>query len=1425
MNCKQVFPFFFLLFSLLVTRGDLHAQIQTPAAYPNTTLVNYVRAWEALAPEQNPVTLVTRPVRDVQQTTQYFDGLGRPLQTVTKQASPFLQDVVTATVYDAYGREQIKYMPFISKSAQGGDVTDDGSFKLDPFQQDSVFSKGQYPGETYYYSQTGFEASPLNRPITAYAPGNSWVGANRGTGMQYLVNSLSDSVQIWNISLTAGSLPVSAGVYPAGRLFKNVTADEQSHQVVEYKDKEGHVILKKVQVAASPGTAHVGWLNTYYVYDDLDNLRFVLQPRAVELINTTATHWVISQSIADELCFRYEYDYRKRMIIKKVPGAGEVWLIYDQWDRQVLSQDPNLRAQNKWLFTKYDTINRPIVIGFYTDATRNTQALMQAYVTTQNMGRAETFSNQVFPMYSLTTTFPAAVSADVMTYTYYDDYSWSRMYGAYGSKDNSYDANFATAQNTSYPYPQPLTQSVDTRGMVTGVATTSVMGGILTATYYDDRKRVIQVKQYNQTGGIDISTTQYDFSGKPLQTYLRHQKLGNTTQTHTVSTKITYDPGGRPKAIWKNIDNAGSDQLIDSIKYNELGQLQRKTLGNNLDSLVYDYNIRGWLTGINKQYLNTPSSNYFGMELAYDKTSSQAGTTTYLNPAYNGNIAGTIWKSAGDGVNRKYDFNYDNVNRLTGAAFLQNTAGSSWDKNKIDFSVDLLGYDANGNILSMRQKGFKVGGSSTIDSLIYSYQNTGASNKLTGVLDGANDQLSKLGDFKYNPTTKGATDYTYDNDGNLTADKNKDISSIVYNYLNLPTQVYMKGKGYIQYTYDNTGTKLRKVTLDSLTRRATTTLYIGGFVYQKTDTITSPGSSIDTLQFMAHEEGRARWAFHKYTTGTTAYGWEYDFMEKDHLGNTRVLLSQQKDTAKYVATMEAAYRTTENALFYNIPQTSVARPVALGYPVDTSIPGPNDSVARVNGSGQKVGPAIILKVMSGDVVDIGVKSYYNSITPSDTSSSFNDVLNSLAGAMVNMTGGAKGTLTQLNNTAGPLGGALSSFVTQYDQPIANKPMAYLNWILLDNQFNYVTGNFQSGAIPVSTYAAGVLGTLAQPGITMKKSGYLYIYVSNESKGWDVFFDNLSVTMRSGPMLEENHYYPFGLTMAGISDKALKAQYAENKSRYNRGTELQNKEFSDGSGLELYATNFRSLDPQLGRFWQIDPLLEISEDISPYAFGVDNPILHVDPMGLMPDSLPPVTVTPKNNNTNSSKGLAALSALTVGRAAVTDHPVARATVNTSIRFVSAEEANVASGYKQPPYKKGTTVMRFKSSVLGKYVRVYNSKNPNSNAVGRWIVQRSEIEGLSPTQIKDRLALPETPDQIADVDVPAGQEMESSVAGENEFGKGGGIQFKILSDLVKSWFKNPGSIQTPIPDIVLPESMFKTGTRIPIEEIPPIEDLIP
>src|SRR3984957_21343912 len=163
--------------------------------------------------------------------------------------------------------------------------------------------------------------------------------------------------------------------------------------------------------------------------------------------------------------------------------------------------------------------------------------------------------------------------------------------------------------------------------------------------------------------------------------------------------------------------------------------------------------------------------------------------------------------------------------------------------------------------------------------------------------------------------------------------------------------------------------------------------------------------------------------------------------------------------------------------------------------------------------------------MTGDSISIGVKSYYVAGgTAGSNTSSLSSVLNTLAGGLVALGGGGgHGTLPNLDNPSGsPVYNALNSyFYPTYDSTPGSKPKAYLNWILLDNQLNYVSGNNQSGAIPVGQ--PNQLNTLAT-NIKLNHSGFLYIWVSNETPNWNVFFDNLSVEHFSGPLIEENHYY-------------------------------------------------------------------------------------------------------------------------------------------------------------------------------------------------------------------------------------------------------------------------------------------------------------
>jgi RHS repeat-associated protein len=239
--------------------------------------------------------------------------------------------------------------------------------------------------------------------------------------------------------------------------------------------------------------------------------------------------------------------------------------------------------------------------------------------------------------------------------------------------------------------------------------------------------------------------------------------------------------------------------------------------------------------------------------------------------------------------------------------------------------------------------------------------------------------------------------------------------------------------------------------------------------------------------------------------------------------------------------------------------------------------------------------------------NILVSSWWNSgSTPGVPVSPLNDLISAISGSVGNL-GGSHATQIEIMNS-GVLSPNVTNFLNSQSGYNTSKPKAFINWILFDEKFNYVSASSGFDQVDVSN----TFKVHTQTGVQIAKSGYLYVYVSNETPNIDVFFDNLQVTHIRGPLVEETHYYPFGLTMQGISSKALNFGNPENKKKFNKGSELQNKEFSDGSGLEMYATPLRSLDPQLGRWWQIDSKPNFSE--SPYLAMGNNPILRADPLG-------------------------------------------------------------------------------------------------------------------------------------------------------------------------------------------------------------------
>ncbi|HEY4060850.1 MAG TPA: DUF6443 domain-containing protein, partial [Puia sp.] len=630
-----------------VTTTQVPAPDSTVAATPSgytvggvSPLVNYVRERDAMGRITDSALFDSAGYVDVKETTHYFDGLGRPLQTVNRQITPGSSpvDMVTPVVYDPFGREVYKYLPYVASTGN----TTDGRLKQDPFTDQKNFYQNIYPaeqpaytGEQVYYGQTNYEASPLNRPLKTLAPGNSWAGSGHGVSMQYLVNNSSDSVTIWNIASDTLSyinndittnIPTTAGYYAAGQLYKNVTIGEQGHAVVEYKDKDGLVILKKVQAGdvATDFSGYVGWLSTYYVYDELNQLRFVLSPKAVTIAYGNSWNLSTDTTTTQELCFRYEYDGRRRMLAKKVPGAGWVYMVYDQRDRMAYSQDVNMRGRSQWMATLYDGQNRSVATGMITYSGNRSQ--LQQYVDANSGGDGPgsdlsisgtslvsppqsldlsglengdqqalnlitldngfdtpdtvNFTAEIVPSSNMGVPFtntlqvvgnaqPSGSNFIGLTMTFYDEYS--------NTPDKQYTTTYnslldaGTNQHVETIPTAADQQAVQTIGLVTGSKVRVIEdpsdltkgNWLAAATFYDDRVRTIQTQSDNYKGGQDTVTNLYNFTGQVVTSYLAHaDPVASINNNTRIKTNLNYDHANRLLQVYKTINDADSTRRL-----------------------------------------------------------------------------------------------------------------------------------------------------------------------------------------------------------------------------------------------------------------------------------------------------------------------------------------------------------------------------------------------------------------------------------------------------------------------------------------------------------------------------------------------------------------------------------------------------------------------------------------------------------------------------------------------------------------------------------------------------------------------------------------------------------------------------------------------------------------------------------------------
>jgi RHS repeat-associated protein len=1166
-------------------------------------VINSITTFVPTVPLTNENTLNSQSAENVIKTTNYFDGLGRVIQSVNWQATPNKKDLIQPFMYDGFGREINQYLPITVNSNSGwykpGLLNANGSLAGDANAFYSNGTSDKITDDTAPYAKTVYDNSPLSRVIKQSSPGsvwqpdgnNSYSSSDKTRKFSYEYN-LNQEVLLWTYSYPSASNPlglINAGsnsnlnFYSINQLYKNKTKDENQNEVIEYKDKENRVILKKVQVSGNI------YAYTYYIYDDFGSLVCVLPPEAVSRLNTEYFIDGITDNGKNDFlkrwAFRYNYDERKRIIIKQIPGAELIYYVYDVRDRLVLSQDGNQRVQNKWSYFKYDRLNRPIITGIYTHPTSITQSDIKLLISSSSFFETYNGDNATHGYTNTASYFPSN-NVHVLTVTYYDNYNFILPLVNGGNNSIStynYQINDLPGQ---YVYGPIGSQNnfPNVRGQITGTKTNILNSTnyLYSISYYDDRYRLVQNISQNHKSGIDRITNKYDFSGKVTETMRTYVVSGTT---HQIKESFTYDHANRLLTVKHNTNNTG-DILLVKNEYNELGQLVDKKLhatsADNFNSfkqsIDYRYNIRGWLTSINNSKLNNTTNNddlndLFGMELGYE---SDLGLGA--NPQYNGNIAAIKWSNntiQSNVLQRGYAFSYDAMSRLLNANQKQAIVFDNWMAGNYDESI--TSYDLNGNILGLQRKD---GSGNLIDNLSYHYS-TGlnASNKLLYINDAADATTGFINGNTNND------DYAYDNNGNLTVDKNKGITAITYNHLNLPTQVNKGNTDYIVYTFDATGRKLAQQVFGSTPK---TTDYVGELIFEN-----------NALKIINTSEGRI------LPDGTN---WEYQYHLKDHLGNVRSTFSTKQITEQSVATLEPANITSEQVNFLRVAEVRKVQSHLFDrsngeFPTTTS-----GFAIRLSGSAnERYGLAKSISVMPGDVISTEVYAKYIDQQSSNRTAALNTLLSNIIAGTT-----APGTIID--------GGSYTNSTNNFPFPIQGSqntassnevgPKAYLNWLVFkrDGTFLLAQSGFDRlSNLPKEQGQDVAHERLFSPDITITEPGFIYIYISNEeSSPLEVYFDDFKVTHTSKtPIIQSDDYYPFGLTFNSY----------KRTNNTPQDFNFNGKEKQDELSLGWLDYGARMYDPSFGKWSALDPVLEKFVSHTPYNYCLGNPVVLIDPDGM------------------------------------------------------------------------------------------------------------------------------------------------------------------------------------------------------------------
>ena len=793
---------------------------------------NYILSVTPLDPTtrvsiSNDGVSVSNGVR-TQTSIMYYDGLGRPVENILIGVNPSKSDLLTITDYNGLHSAVKQWLP-VSLHAEG-DFTDVSDIKT--------------LAQTYYsdnrpFAETLYEYSALERVIGHKQPGSAW--ENHPSSNTYSINDASDNVRIYSVG-NNGALKTTGENYNAATLYKTIVADEDGKSVTTFIDKLGRTIMEE-----RAGN------RTYYVYDNVGHLRFVLPH--IPSSKLSDGEYTLSDSTLRRAAYCYMYDTSGNLIYKRLPGCEAQYMIYDKARQLILSQDGNQRPFKKWTLYTYDSIGRNLYTAevFSMEEYEHLMSHFAEIWYVEHYGNNPSSTSISGTGYA-SSFFPKR-DVHLLTVNYYDDYHYITRF------DTPVSQKLRFKQESGYGL-----QYENATGMLTGTRIYSLAEKgdyTVTSYYYDTKGRVVQSRSAHNTNGHRTATsTEYLFDGSIAQQLSIQGTDSSLVREHY---RYDYDHAGRVKQTYYKLNNE-EEILLSAFSYDSIGRLAQNLLHNKRDAITYAYDIRNMLTGTHNKH--------FSERLYYADSVSQIANAT---PCHNGNISVARISSA-DSI-YLFAYTYDPLNRL-----LQSKRLTGYGS----INSEIFSYDDAGNIQTLK----RFNNNSLIDDLDYDYGNAG--NQLLAITDrGVNADRYNIIEY-HNGNSQADTTMRYDANGNLVYDVDREISVISYNILNLPDTIQFINGNQIVNLYDATGHKFKSILYTLVPTVVTTHYAIEPYTFETDSVVFSITEYNGNIETVCSLESDTTQRIHN-TIGYYSDGVYYHYI-KDHLGNVCAVVNSEADT-------------------------------------------------------------------------------------------------------------------------------------------------------------------------------------------------------------------------------------------------------------------------------------------------------------------------------------------------------------------------------------------------------------------------------------------------------------------------------------------------------------------------------------------------